>query len=330
MKALITAIGSFSADSVISSLRSMNISLIIGCNSTPAEWIHTSKKVDKFYSIKEAKYELEYVNSLQKICIENQIDYLIPLTDIEIDALIKNKEAFEKNNITICIPPKHTVFTARNKMALYEKFKNDKRTTPIETKLLELANEDSLKVPAIIKPVNGRSSQGIIKIDRIEDLTFYKTKIDLKNHIIQPLLDGDIWVADITRNARENKTIVVCRKELIRTCNGAGLTVSVEKNSTIHASAENIAEKLDLNGCINVEFIMHNKIPYLMDINPRFSAGIAFSKIAGVDMVKNSMSCFTGTGMEAAPHITPMIISKYHQEFIMTTITQIEPKNVRQ
>ena len=320
MKVLITAIGSFSAEAVISSLRAMNTTLIVGCNSTPAEWIYTSKKVDRFYFIKEAKNELEYINALRSICLENFIDYIVPLTDIEIDALIKNVETFEKINTKICMPPNETISIARNKMALYEKFKDDKITIPIKTETLALTKEHVLQTPSIIKPINGRSSQGIIRIDRIEDFTFYKTKLDLKRNIIQPLLEGDIWVADITRSAKENKTIIVCRKELIRTCNGAGMTVSVEKNLSIYKSAKNIAEKLRLNGCINVEFIMYNDIPYLMDINPRFSAGIAFSKMAGVDMIKNSMHCFNETNLEKAI-VTPMVISKYHQESIMTPST---------
>lgn len=320
MRILITAIGSFSAEAVISSLRSMKAALIIGCNSTPAEWVHTSTKVDKFYQLKDAKHESEYINSLRSICLKNCINYIIPLTDIEIDVLIKNVEIFEKINIIICMPSHETISIARNKMALYEKFKYDKITTPIKTETLESASEDSLKAPLIIKPINGRSSQGIIKIDRIEDINFYKTKIDLKHNIIQPLLEGDIWVADITRSDREKKTIIVCRKELIRTCNGAGMTVSIEKNLLIYRSAKNIAEKIRLNGCINIEFIMHNGVPYLMDINPRFSAGIAFSKIAGVDMIKNSMSCFNEADLEDTI-VTPMIISKHHQESIMTTST---------
>ena len=53
-----------------------------------------------------------------------------------------------------------------------------------------------------------------------------------------------------------------------------------------------LGKKLQILGAINAEFIFDGKQYYLMDVNPRFSAGIAFSRLAGYDIVKNHFLCF--------------------------------------
>jgi carbamoyl-phosphate synthase large subunit len=47
-----------------------------------------------------------------------------------------------------------------------------------------------------------------------------------------------------------------------------------------------------------------------MDINPRFSAGISFSILAGYDMVKNHLNCFMDNEIETNINYKTMIIAK--------------------
>lgn len=68
------------------------------------------------------------------------------------------------------------------------------------------------------------------------------------------------------------------REELLRTKNGAGTTVRIVPDSDLMQMASYIGKKLNVRGCINMEFIRSkDSTYYLIDINPRFSAGVAFS-----------------------------------------------------
>ena len=53
-----------------------------------------------------------------------------------------------------------------------------------------------------------------------------------------------------------------------------------------------LVQVIRTTGVMNCEFIMSDKGRLcLMDINPRFSAGVSFSKAAGCDFVKSAVEC---------------------------------------
>ena len=83
---LVTAIGSFSAAVVVRKYKEEGFR-VIGCDIYPAEWIATSTEVDRFYQAPLAADSQKFGAFLEKVCRENEVDYLIPLTDVEVDAV---------------------------------------------------------------------------------------------------------------------------------------------------------------------------------------------------------------------------------------------------
>ena len=77
-----------------------------------------------------------------------------------------------------------------------------------------------------------------------------------------------------------------------------------------------IGKKLQILGAINIEFLCSAHHCYLMDINPRFSAGIAFSHLAGYDIVKNHFLCFQNEPIENNVTITPCYAVKRYITYI--------------
>jgi carbamoyl-phosphate synthase large subunit len=128
--------------------------------------------------------------------------------------------------------------------------------------------------------------------------------------VLQPLLSGDIFTVDLVRDDEHDKSFAVPRKELIRTKNGAGMSVEVASNKTLAATTQYIGKKLRINGCINAEFLRADGKYCLMDINPRFSAGIAFTRLAGYDMVINHLNCFTGNPIHEPITVKTMTVAK--------------------
>jgi len=159
---------------------------------------------------------------------------------------------------------------------VYELFKDDVQVKTIQTWTL-----DELQMvcffPMIAKPRTGRSSEGIVRIHNNTDLLYFKQKLSGTDYIVQPQLNGPICVVDVVRQKSTGRCATMCRQELIRTLNGAGLTVKMLRVGKMNEIAQHIVESLDINGCINIEFLFHEGSPFLMDINPRFSAGVVFS-----------------------------------------------------
>ena len=139
-----------------------------------------------------------------------------------------------------------------------------------------------------------------------------------QNYIIQTLKKGKIITVDYIRDNNSGIDVAVPRRELLRTKNGAGLTVQIITDSKIINIASTIGKKLNIHGCINFELIESLDDYFLIDINPRFSAGIAFSVLAGYDFVTNHLRCFDEEKIETLNEICAMILSKKYQEVVLS------------
>lgn len=312
-KVLVTAIGSFSAEAVIDTLIENKFE-VIGCDIYPKEWHFLSKKIKNFYQVPSTAQEKDYVEKILKICLDENINIIIPSTDLDVDIFNKNKEIFEKENVNIYIQNKKALEISRDKYKLYKTFLNS-HIHVIPT--LEYKEIETLEnFPYIAKPKNGRSSEGVLQINKIKDLEKIEDK-DKDNYIIQEYINGSIIVADYIRDKKNNKDFSIVRKELIRTKNGAGIVVEMHQNKKISDICSYIGNELDINGCICIEFIEKGNEYYVMDINPRFSAGVAFSKKIGYEVVINHLKCFMGIEIDEPINIPTKIISKRYIEEIL-------------
>ena len=282
---LVTAIGSMSGETVIQSLKKFPNSTVIGCDIHPREWVYNSLLVDHFYQLPKA-YESNYISSINKIIKTHSVDFVLPLTDPEVDQL-----ALYINDILgakVCISSPEDILIARDKYKVNQMFKNSSveiiptyETNEIEPKIFK----DKL----IAKPKKGRSSEGIFFLNSYEE--FRNLKKDLSQYIFQPFINGEIVTVDYLRDNLGNNYSLP-RKELLRTANGAGLTVEIFEDKALSDLTDVIGEELNVTGCINIEFIKTENTYYLMDINPRFSAGVGYSIMAGYDFVKQSILAF--------------------------------------
>lgn len=309
MNILVTAIGSFSADCVINNLKN-NGHFVVGCDIYPSEWHAVSKDCNKVYKVPFSTQEKEYVDFLITICKQHNIEYVFPLTDLEIDVLNKKREIFENIGTILCIQSSECLNIARNKYKIYLMFKSDPLVCVPKT---ICSNEitETFSLPAIGKPINGRSSEGIEKIYCLDKLIQLKKK---DNYLIQEYLEGSIYTVDYVRNSLTGQDFSIPREELLRTKNGAGTTVRVVPDKQLNEIVSYIGNKLGVNGCVNMEFIYHEKNYYLIDINPRFSAGVAFSNFIGYDMVTAHLNCFTNNKLPQSIKFEEQILCKRYKE----------------
>jgi carbamoyl-phosphate synthase large subunit len=312
---LVTAIGSYSAEAVIQSLRSNFQVCVVGCDIYPASWVAASVLVDRFYQI-SISYESEnYIKELVRICKKENISHILPLTDPEIDILAMHRHVFEGNSIVLCMTGNSSIGICRDKFTVFEYFRTNSHVNVIPTCECAAFSELEFPFPVIAKPRKGRSSEGVMVFKNADEYAYQHFPLD--NYILQPLYSGEVYTADFVRNRKNGKIVSVARKELVRTKNGAGLTVEIVDNETLRHHCQIIGDSLDIHGCVNCEFMFYAGKYYLMDINPRFSAGIAFSLLAGYDMVRNHLHCFMGQDIEDAHELTLSVITRKYVEIIV-------------
>lgn len=311
---LVTAIGSFSGDCVVYTLKELGC-CVIGCDTYPSEWHAISKECDKVYKVPFVLDEKEYIDSLLSICKENKVKYLFPLTDPEVDAINRNRTLFSENRIIPCIVGEFAISIARNKFTLYETFKDDIRVPSILTYKSKTDKICNISIPCIAKPVNGRSSEGFLMIESLPDM---ERIMELGDYVIQEYIDGPIYAVDYVRCKKTGCDFAIPREELLRTKNGAGITVQITNDDNLVELVSYIGNKLDVNGCINMEFIKNKENYYLIDVNPRFSAGVAFSKLSGYSMVESHLNCFLDKNILNPMIFKNQIMTKRYKEEILS------------
>lgn len=309
MRFLITAIGSMAAECVIKELKKIG-HFVVGCDIYPKEWHFESRLCDVFIQSPYASEENTYIKFLLENCKLYNLNYLIPLTDLEIDIIRRHRESFDEMGIILCMQNNKVLDIVRDKYLLYQRFITDNKVATIRTSLLKNIPDD-FPFPCIAKPYNGRSSEGLIRNAKPIHLSTIENK-DI--YIVQEQIDGELFTIDYVRNSKSTNDVAIPRQELLRTKNGAGLTVKIRDDQKLIALVRHIGQALDINGCVNMEFIYSDGNYYLIDINPRFSAGIAFSVLSGYNMILNHIRCFTGDDIDLPIALTERILLKKYEE----------------
>ncbi len=316
-RVLITAIGSFSADIVIKKLKQAGYYLV-GTDIYPKEWIADAYNVDVFYQVPKTTNEFSYLKCIKSICREHNISYLIPLTDVEVDFYNKHRLFFKEIGISICISGDATIRICRNKKLLEEFIIiHEIPILTIPTYYLFESNSIPFDLPIIAKPVDGRSSQGLIMVNSLEEWKNLKSCCDNDKYIVQPKIEGKVVTVDVIRDNNGKQFIATPRLELLRTLNGAGTSVKVFYDKQLEEQCKKLADALNIIGCVNFEFIFDSKGNYhFIECNPRFSGGVEFSCLAGYDYVLNHIRCFMGKDISSSRERHEMYIARKYEEYI--------------
>lgn len=327
---LVTAIGSFSAGVVIETCRREGYR-VVGCDIYPAQWVASSRDVDVFYQAPYATDRDAYKQFLVDMCKKEEVCFLLPLTDVEIDVLHQWPAAAQEMGVTICVSGPETIGLCRDKGAM-EQFLADKDICRLipgrslkEVMEIEAQNGyEELAYPLVLKPVDGRSSQGLLVAEDARELLWIveKCRDSVDKYLVQPKISGKVTTVDVVRSPESGDVVCLPRRELLRTLNGAGTSVEIYRDPRLEGQCRELARQLDICGCVNFEFIEHVQEDgstewYFLECNPRFSGGVAFSCMAGYDMVKNHLRCFEGRGIEPMGQICGQFIARRYTEYRM-------------
>ena len=315
---LVTAIGSLSADVVVKTLKKHNMK-VLGCDIYPKEWIVDAYSVDGFFQVPKGIEADIYINALKKICISEQVDYIFPLTDVEIDTLNVNRDWFQENGVIICISPKETIDVCRNKYLTHQCLKQmDLSIELIPTFLAGDFREDLFNdSSAICKPFNGRSSEGVRHFPNRKGLLSFLSETNRCEYIVQPFIKGSVVTVDVVRNPNTEKVVCIPRMELLRTQNGAGTSVHVFHDDMLIKECEKIADRLGICGCVNFEFIQSlDGVYHFLECKPRFSGGVEFSCMTGYNFIFAHLCCFIDQDIDFLDTYQDCYIARKYEETI--------------
>ncbi len=302
---LLTAAGSASALPALRRYQAGGFR-VIACDIYPREWNAASLAADEFFQALPVHDEAAYVQQMLEAVDRFGLDFLIPLTDVEVDVLCSHRQAFADKGCLLCTPHEDVVRLCRDKQAMAQRLESAGVCRTIPTFRPDTLPPDIL-FPLMLKPRSGRSSQGQMVVHNREELETAAAKRD--DYIAQPFLSGNIFTVDVARDA-DGRTQTLVRQELMRTGNGLGTTVEVYSAHPLEATCAAIADEIGLVGVVNMEFIHHEGDYFFLEVNPRFSGGTGFSQKAGMDAAMLMLQCHQGLPIGERGPVRPGIYTR--------------------
>ena len=114
---LLTAVGSASAHAAHTSLSAAGYR-VIGCDIYPKSWNVNSGEMTAFFQVPLATDTEAYVEALQDIVCRENVGSIVPLTDVEVDALCTRKAVFSALGATVCCPDAPVAALCRDKLRM--------------------------------------------------------------------------------------------------------------------------------------------------------------------------------------------------------------------
>lgn len=293
---LLTAIGSMAAAPVARRYQALGHA-VFGCDIYPRAWTPLAGEID-FFQTRLATEGEPYVEQLREAVLRDRLDFLIPLTDPEVDALAPRKAEFQALGCTVCVPEERVAALCRRKDKMNRFLAEKQVCRLIPTESAVSGQPCPFPFPAMVKPRSGRSSLG--QAVAADEKSYQTALAGREDCIVQPFLEGDIFCVDVARDAFGH-TRAAARQELLRNKSGLGMTVEVLPGHPLEAVCAAIAEAVGLVGVVNMEFIRHGDDFFFLEVNPRFSGGVGFSMAAGMDFAEMMLCCHSCGSVEAFP-----------------------------
>ena len=290
---------------------------------------------DQYYQVPRGD-DPAYADVLLDICKKENVDVVIPIMSVELEALAKNADKFKNAGVALSVSNLDSLKIANNKLALFEYMEANGIACPKFRPVNSVEDVDPaiehIGVPVVFKTNEGSGSRGMRIIDPSKsrfDILFhekptsaYVTLQDFK----ETLQEGDMppMLAMEYLPGHEYTVDMLCEngKVLYNMCR-RGLNVQtsiildgvVEDKPEITNLCAQVAEKLKLTG--NIGFDVKERAdgtPVIMECNPRATAGVSEFTASGVNLLYLNIKRCLG---EPIPELTPkygVIMKRRYQE----------------
>ncbi|MDL4841982.1 ATP-grasp domain-containing protein [Aquibacillus rhizosphaerae] len=244
-----------------------------------------------------------YMETIFEICKKHNVQCLVPLNDWEVPKIATHKESLEEIGVSVFTPDSEIVDKVRDKGKYRELLKSFNVNAPLSYITIEDAEQalenNEVSFPLIVKPRNGSASIGVEIANNLEDMRFayqhavqmikdsplddatYKKPED--NIIIQDVIDGDKFSLDIFNDLNGNYLACFIRRQLAMRGGDVDRCTTVNTTELLDI-ARKMGENLSHTGYLNADVYFDGNNYYVIDINPRFGGGYAFSHVAGANI----------------------------------------------
>ena len=232
-------------------------------------------------SFKVGKFsDKDYIPSLLKLCLDNNVKLVIPTIDTELILLSEAKALFLENGINVIVSDKSFIECCNDKRKTNEFFKENNLKVPLEY------NSFNPKFPLFIKPIDGSGSKDLYYAENESQLN---PSLKERDDLIWMEYLGPKYYKEYTldlyynKNGRLMTAVPRVRLKVIGGETNQGIT---DKNQVLMSFLQKKLALLEgVNGCITLQLFLHkeNNSIYGIEINPRFGGGYPLSYLSGAN-----------------------------------------------
>lgn len=223
----------------------------------------------------------EFIPVLRHICQQEKVDILVPLVDEELLSSLELEQA----RVIVLLPRREFVTICLDKLLLMQRLQSAGIPTPATR--LASQNWTQLRFPVVVKPRVGRGSRGLGIVKSEEELLpFLKASpYALEELLLQDYIEGPEFTVSVVV-WRDGVVQAVVPKEIIFKKGITRLAIT-RRNSSIDALCRAVQNNLHADGPFNVQLRVDEAsgIPFIFEINPRFSTTVSLTIAAGIDEV---------------------------------------------
>jgi carbamoyl-phosphate synthase large subunit len=226
-----------------------------------------------------------YDAKLIDICVRHEIKMIVPTRDEELVILSILYDKLNKIGCKVLGPSYDTAVTCIHKDKFIEFCKNSSIPVPKTYDTF-----DDIVYPVFAKPIIGKSSKNIYKINSSSEFISLENK---EQYIIQEYIDWQEYTIDVFTDFDSNVVSAVPRKRL-KIVHGESYIAETENNTVIINSVIDLATKLKLVGHSVVQcFYKENSVKFI-EVNPRCGGSSNLSFESGADIPAFVVKLLTG------------------------------------
>jgi carbamoyl-phosphate synthase large subunit len=222
---------------------------------------------DHFAVVPRLEDEAGFVDAVHALSLEWGVDCVLPQNDRELGALAAARGRFEKDGVRIAGVGPEQVRVVGDKLRFAEWVRSQGLAHP-ET---ALAHPRAFPVGGLVeKDRFGQGSAGLV-------LHTVPPRAPLaKDKVVQPRLAGDEYNLDVLRDVAGEVVGVSVKRKLLMQGGSTDRAVSAHSPALVRLG-EQLADELGVFGSIDVDVMLGDGEPQVLDVNPRLGGGFPFT-----------------------------------------------------
>jgi len=236
------------------------------------------EEIDNFEISPDAS-SVEYLDWLKSFLIRHNIDIFIPINEQELEKL----STLPDIELVKLLGATSIVWSGADAVKLFgSKLATSSFLTGIGVNVprvfvgaFDICDSD---FPVVVKPEKGAGSRNIFVCYTREEVC--AAQVILPNCIIQKYIGdpGNEFTAGVFRQDSGEARVIVFQRKL---SGGATSWAKVVNNSIFEKMCTRVADSINLNGAINIQFRVVDDVPSIFEINGRFSSTVKIRHLLG-------------------------------------------------